>query len=213
MPIVTGPIMSLTASGSLAKTLTYRYSKGRAIASLKAQHSPSQSLLRHQQRSLLGALAKHWKDVDPIARGNWRSLAKPLGLTEINFYTRFNFATWTQNHYLTDDPQSAVDLSYGLLTYVSLTTSPRRIHFTYTNSDPQDGWLFALALDPTNTPSPPPNLTVQFWDYSNDNAPTTPTVSAKNIPPATYSWAIYRTTRNWGPATLFQNGINLTVPA
>jgi hypothetical protein len=99
MARITGPLHSLTASGSLAKTINFRTRANRTIA---ARHSkpggpPSTAQLAHRQ--LFANLAAAWKFATEswiITTGtveqSWATLAEKESITPYNAYLKFNFS-------------------------------------------------------------------------------------------------------------------------
>lgn len=84
MARLTGPLMSLGASGTLAKTLTYGAWKGISYARTRVIPANPQSSAQTQTRQVFAFLQDYYKFAPSIAREPWIAAVTGIPMTEIN---------------------------------------------------------------------------------------------------------------------------------
>lgn len=84
MARLTGPLMSLNASGTIAKTLTYGNWKGIAYARTRVIPANPQSTAQTQTREVFAFLQQYYKFAPTIAREPWIAAVTGIPMTEIN---------------------------------------------------------------------------------------------------------------------------------
>lgn len=74
-PRVTFPLMSISASGTLAKKLTFRATKRGPMVSAWGKPDKAPSNAQRRNRDRLKAIAALWNDLDETTREKWISQA------------------------------------------------------------------------------------------------------------------------------------------
>jgi hypothetical protein len=89
-----GPILSLEASGSLAKTVIVQQNKGRTY--MRKLSSPSQPLAAGQvgNRTMFRHLTSHWSDLSAADQATWNPPAEDQNITAFDAYLRENLQRW-----------------------------------------------------------------------------------------------------------------------
>lgn len=91
---VYGPAMSLTASGTLANTLTYSSWKGRAYVRERVIPSNPKSGLQTGFRSMFKFLSQQWATVPGAKQATWQTLADASVISPFNAYMAQNQLRW-----------------------------------------------------------------------------------------------------------------------
>lgn len=104
MARTTGPLMSMSASGSLAGTLTYAHWKGRPYVRQLVTPANPKSQAQYYTRSMMRFLSQVWALLSPTAQAMWDDLAKQGNFSPFNAFVRLNMKRWTQALSPSDDP-------------------------------------------------------------------------------------------------------------
>lgn len=97
MARTTGPLMSLDASGSIAKTITFSRWKGRPYVRQLVTPSNPRSALQVSTRAMMKFLSQSWtSDLSGADKATWDALAAADAISPFNAYTRENLRRWTQ---------------------------------------------------------------------------------------------------------------------
>lgn len=75
MPKVTGPLFSLTASGTYQGLLTYRTGQGRTTVSSPSVSKKTRSSAQIEHSANIAAMAEYWSGMPEIERQAWRNRA------------------------------------------------------------------------------------------------------------------------------------------
>ena len=86
MAKLTGPLHSLTASGSIGHSLTLLHSAGRNIAKKKSAPGGKPSAAQLTRRTLYQACAAGWSLLSPAQKATWTAPAKAANITPFNAY-------------------------------------------------------------------------------------------------------------------------------
>lgn len=84
MAVLTGPLMSLSASGTIARTLTYGNWKGIPYARTRVIPANPQSISQSQTRDVFAFLQNYYKFAPTIAREPWIAATVGIPMTPIN---------------------------------------------------------------------------------------------------------------------------------
>lgn len=84
MAVLSGPLMSLSASGTIAKTLTYGNWKGIQYARTRVIPANPQSISQTQTRTVFAFLQDYYKFAPAIAREPWIAAVTGIPMTPIN---------------------------------------------------------------------------------------------------------------------------------
>jgi hypothetical protein len=98
MAQVTGPCLSLAASGTVGATVQFRRSGGRSIVCLPKALRGYDGPNAIARRALYSALARLWKVLDQTYKAGWRDLNPATDSTGWGNFLRTNLQRWT--HYM-----------------------------------------------------------------------------------------------------------------
>ncbi len=96
MARVTGPLMSFSASGSVASTVVFSHWKGRPYVRAHVIPANPKSVLQISTRALMGYLSKNWAAIGTSPKDTWQTLADAIVASPFNAYTKANMSNWTQ---------------------------------------------------------------------------------------------------------------------
>jgi len=102
---VQGPMMSLSASGSLAKTVTFSSWKGRPYVRELVKPANPKSALQVSMRAMFKFLSQQWAGLSSANQATWDDAAEQITASAFNAFVRANQARWRS--YLSpskDDP-------------------------------------------------------------------------------------------------------------
>lgn len=88
MPKVTGPLFSVTASGSLAGVLTYAQHASTNIVRALPLYQPPGTPLQDAQRARIAALAACWTAQTPAIKDAWKARAVQLLTTGYKLWSK-----------------------------------------------------------------------------------------------------------------------------
>lgn len=91
---VFGPAMSLDATGSLAKTITFSKWKGRNYVRERVIPSNPKSGAQTGRRAMFKFLTQSWAALSVAEKATWQTLADELVASPFNAYLRFNMRNW-----------------------------------------------------------------------------------------------------------------------
>lgn len=85
-----GQLLSMSASGSLAKTLTYSNWKGRAYVKKYSQPTNNEQLAQLGMRAAMGFLSKEWTLLSTADKDSWNELAAADVVSEFDSFIGYN---------------------------------------------------------------------------------------------------------------------------
>lgn len=91
---LTGPAFSLTASGSLAKTLTFATWKGRPYLRQLVIPTNPKSAAQMGVRAMMSFLAKQWDGLTAGEKTSWEANAEEKQISAFNEYVSVNLTRW-----------------------------------------------------------------------------------------------------------------------
>jgi len=113
MAVLTGPLMSLDASGTIGKTVTYSKWKGRHYARSRVVPKNPKSVMQTGVRAMMGWLSKRWTSISANNKLTWAALAASKEITKFNAFVGANLSRWQINQTPTD-ANPAAEASAGL---------------------------------------------------------------------------------------------------
>jgi len=81
-----GPLLSLSAHGTVGGALTYQKSGKGHKTYRKSDHKDAKSAAQKTQRALFDAAVDSWQALDELAREAWRWFAKGKAMSGFNLY-------------------------------------------------------------------------------------------------------------------------------
>ena len=137
-----GPLMSLEASGSVAKTLTYSRWKGRPYVRQLVTPANPRSPLQVSTRAIMRFLSQQWTPgVTALKQATWDALAKMDSISPFNAFVRENLRQWTQ--FLPPSEATPITRAATLQTFTSLpaaTGGVRQVTIDWTTLLINAGW-------------------------------------------------------------------------
>ena len=97
MPKVTGPFMSLDATGTLAGTLTATHWKGRNVIRQRVIPTNPKSAKQTGVRAMLAFLGAHWAGLAAGVKDDYEEGALARAISAFNQFCSVNLARWQQN--------------------------------------------------------------------------------------------------------------------
>lgn len=91
MPIVTGPLFSTTARGTVAKNLTFRETRGTSTCRQTGRTTRPPTAAQLQHRGTIAALATIWRNASTSTKATWLSLADRKDLTPYTEFIAYNY--------------------------------------------------------------------------------------------------------------------------
>lgn len=96
MAVVSGPLMSLGASGKLGGAIVFSSWKGRPVVRQLVTPSNPQSAKQIARRAMMSFLTKYWAPLGATPQATWDTLAKSSNVSPFNSYVGNGQDNWTQ---------------------------------------------------------------------------------------------------------------------
>jgi len=113
MAKVTGPLMSISASGTFGGTLVFAEWNGRAYVREHVIPSNPKSAMQTGIRSLWKFLSKFWATISSQNKATWLAIATAQQISNFNAYMQYNMDRW-QNFFAPTQANPAAEASAGL---------------------------------------------------------------------------------------------------
>ena len=97
MALLTGPLFSIDASGTVGKTITYSKWKGRNYARQRVIPANPKSAAQTGPRSMFTYLTKAWADLGDVAQATWNALAEASQISPFNAFVGANLQRFQLN--------------------------------------------------------------------------------------------------------------------
>jgi len=146
MARVHAPLMSLDASGSVAKAITFSKWKGRNyVRELVTPHNPK-SGLQTGQRAAVTWSTKQYASIGATAQANWKSQGKAKNISPINAMVHLNGQRARQDKPPYKDPNITSATAEAAPTAVVATAGPKSGTITWTDSTGAQDWGTAVYM-------------------------------------------------------------------
>lgn len=185
MAKVTGPLMSITASGTFGKTLVYSRWKGRPYVRERVIPDNPRSALQTGVRSLWKFLAKYWETISAPNKLTWAVVAGPQEISNFNGYMQYNMDRW-QQFSPPSEAYPAAQASTGLT--VTTQTATGHAGFATVSITPSGAtgiWGLAIFRDTAEITTPNWSNCIAIVDADGANAVT---FTDSPLKPATYHY-------------------------
>jgi len=143
---LTGPMMSIDASGTFASTMTFAKWKGRNYARRTVTPANPDSDGQRTQRAMMRYLAQEWGSA-PIVPGPWQDLADTGKYSPFNAYVAFNLNRWTQAQWPVIDPTDINDAALSGNVTVTPTVGVNQVSLIRLGGTLANAVGVAIALD------------------------------------------------------------------
>lgn len=91
---VYGPLFSISATGSLAKAVTFSSWKGRAYVRQRVVPANPKSGPQTGMRAMMKFLSQEWTNLTPTEKDDWTDRAAATVISTFNAYVAYNQARW-----------------------------------------------------------------------------------------------------------------------
>ena len=190
MVVVTGPLFSITASGSLAKAVTYSSWKGRAYVRQRVIPANPKTGPQTGMRSMLKFLSQEWTNLSIAEKADWTTRAAATVISNFNAYVSYNQSRWRSYK----NPSKLDPADESGTSPTAPTTTPtggiRQIQLSIVDGVNAPDWAYVIHRSTTTgfTPAFSNVVAVTPWDV----AGTTVYIDTP-LAIATYYYRIYGT--------------------
>jgi hypothetical protein len=157
MAKVTGPFMSIDASGTFANTITATKWKGRNVMRQKVTPANPRTGAQTGTRANFAGIVALWKLFVPTLTSAFETLAKQQNISAFNAFTGFNQKRLSQGKYIANTTAPTEEAPTANITALASTVSLKYVQLTWTDSMDPDAWAVMiyrkLAADPTGVTS------------------------------------------------------------
>lgn len=172
MARLTGPLMSLDASGTIAKTVTYSKWKGRNYARERIIPANPKSAKQTGIRALFAFVAAFWDSLSAPNKATWATIADSLQITNFNAYVRENLNRW-MNWQAPTEAYPAAEASTPLtVTTLTTTGGVGQVDISITPSGSTDIWGMVILRDSAEITVPDWTKAVKVLVADGSNAVT-----------------------------------------
>jgi len=151
---VSGPLMSMAASGTIAGTMTFATWKGRAYARQRVTPANPKSALQVSMRAMMRFLSQSWTDVGSTPQGSWADRAAAHNYSPFNAFVAANQARWREFQPPAQTDPAPETGTEPVATLDSATGGVRSIDLEFTVTTLNDVWGVILFRSPTGTFTP-----------------------------------------------------------
>lgn len=172
MAKLTGPLMSVSASGKFAGTMVFAAWKGRAYARQYVIPANPKSAGQTGVRALMRFLAQVWAAIDPTPKGTWENLAALTNISNFNAYVAEAMTNW--NSFLAPSQGYPAARATTGLTITTFTTTggSGETAVSITPSAGTDIWGYILLRSTTEITAPSRSQVIAVLEADGANAVT-----------------------------------------
>jgi hypothetical protein len=151
---LTAPLMSMEASGTIAKTAVFSKWKGRAYARAHVTPHNPKSSSQTGIRAMFRFLSQAWATILTATQNEWIQLAETLNVSPFNAYMRANVSRWRNFGAPAQDPDAAQDDTSATLSTWTATAGVRQIDLAIHLTTAANNWGVAIFRADTTGFSP-----------------------------------------------------------
>lgn len=148
---VSGPALSMEASGSLGGVMVFSKWKGRAYVRSLVIPSNPRSGGQVGMRSMFSFLAKAWATLTAGNQATWEDRADQLVVSEFNAFMSYNQFRWRNFTAPSQEEPAGTADTPATLGALSLAVGVRSITVTQAVTTAADGWGVLIFRSPTGT--------------------------------------------------------------
>ncbi len=149
MARVSSPLMSLDASGTYGKALTFSKWKGRNYVRERVTPSNPKTASQTGVRAAMKFLAKAWAAFTVANKATWNAAAATRSISPFNAYVSTNLARWQENKGPTEANPAAETLTAPAIASQTLTGGTGSINVAATVASGTGVWGFAIYRSPS----------------------------------------------------------------
>lgn len=147
MARVTGPLLSLAASGTIQNTITYATWKGRPYARMHVIPSNPKTAAQVAVRAMLKFLSQGWSAIKAASESSWVAQADATKTSTFNAYISANLKRWREFQGPTQISPAAEAKAATTITMAAPAGGPRNIEIGLTPTASADQWGIAIFRD------------------------------------------------------------------
>jgi len=147
MAKITGPLMSLDASGSVAGTIVFSKWKGRNYVRQLVVPANPKSVKQTSVRAMMKFLSQQWASLAATPQGTWSALAAASAHSPFNAFTSANMSRWASFLTPTQSYPAANTGTPGTLGVQSATGGVGQLTIAVSLTAVNDNWGLAIFRD------------------------------------------------------------------
>jgi hypothetical protein len=160
MAVTKMPLMSLDASGSVGKAITFSKWKGRHYVRSLVKPKNPKSGTQVGVRTTLKWMSQIWSSIGATAQANWKVLAKFKNVTPLNAAVRLNQRRGRQDLPPYLDPLIITATAEATPVGTAATAMPKSVKITWTDSTGAQDWGTALYMLAGGVVTPSPSTLI-----------------------------------------------------
>lgn len=141
---VYGPMMSMGASGTLAKTITFSTWKGRPYVRERVIPANPKSVGQVGRRIMFAFLAQQWASLPNAEQMAFKDQAESLNVSKFNAYVQFNMRRWNDFDGVSQQYPATETGTIGVAGTPSCTWEGNQIHYQSVDFAFNDNWGIVL---------------------------------------------------------------------
>ena len=141
---LSGPCMSIAASGSLGKSIVFSSWKGRAYARQLVTPSNPQTAGQMSVRAMLKFLTINWAALTAGNKATWLLVAADSSISPFNAYVRYSLTRWTHFKGPTKEYPAADASTPSAAVTTTVTAAVRELSLSIADGSPVSTWGFVL---------------------------------------------------------------------
>jgi hypothetical protein len=154
MARVTGPLMSVSASGTFAKTMVFSIWKGRAYVRERVIPNNPKTAMQTGVRSMMSFLAQAWAAIKVASGSSWETLAASKVVSTFNAFIGENLNSWQEFVSPTKSFPAAAASTPLTVTTMTLTGGAGLCTIELTPSGATGIWGFMIFRDSAEITAP-----------------------------------------------------------
>jgi hypothetical protein len=147
MAKVTGPLMSLTASGTVGKTLTFSNWNGRAYVRNHVIPNNPKSALQVGVRAMFGFLAAAWAAISANDKASYDEAANAQQISAFNEFMQNNMNLWKNNEAPSQNTADAKAHTGTTISAHTYTGGENHVDISLTLTTASNQWGVAIFRD------------------------------------------------------------------
>lgn len=140
MAIVTGPLMSLSASGTVGDAIVFATWKGRAYVRKHAIPANPNSVSQVSVRAALRFYTQAWTDLTSAQQLDWDTLAAASNISAFNAFVSYNMTRWGQALGGSKMHPATVDGTDAVMGALTVTNAVRSLIVSQVVTTANDNW-------------------------------------------------------------------------
>ena len=145
MARVTGPLMSIDASGSIAGAIVFSKWRGRNYVRRHAVPSNPRTPGQVAARAIMAFCGREWDALGDPAKGTWLEAADSAKISAFNQYVKINARNWRDQMMPSQDSPAERIIVGDAPTAIDLTASGRQVLVEITLADDTGIWGIAIC--------------------------------------------------------------------